>query len=316
MGKSLKIDANYTEDVVGFAIESYLAVFSFPRYRFSIEPFSRSRERWLGADGRLISSRVRSFQPFYMQFKRPAAYPDHSSSSIIKGRKSLGLTVSPRTLHFPLRDKRPNHTDYQHNILFKLRNRLRSRNIGDAAYVCPLFLDRDAYRYHLYMSGLMHWPRFWRRHPWDWEEELLIRDNGRTIRFDRVPVLAEHVSIPPHISVTNSKHSYSFTEKGRELCFHSPEALPKGVSSFVDFLKAIVSGFLNGDGKVTSETALEELSRLIGVGTSDPLLPDTTQIFDGTDPIAGWLYWGNLLREIYDVEQYAIIAWDDDIALD
>jgi hypothetical protein len=70
---SLRLDADYTEDVVGFALESFLTLLSFPRHRFSIEPFSRAKERWLGADARLFSHRITGFRPFYMQFKRPSA---------------------------------------------------------------------------------------------------------------------------------------------------------------------------------------------------------------------------------------------------
>jgi hypothetical protein len=47
---SLRLDADFTEDTVGFAIEAFLMLLSFPRLRFTIEPFSRSKEQWLGAD--------------------------------------------------------------------------------------------------------------------------------------------------------------------------------------------------------------------------------------------------------------------------
>lgn len=50
---SLLLSPNYTEDTVGFALESFLSLLSFPRRKFSIEPFSRGRERWLGADAHL-----------------------------------------------------------------------------------------------------------------------------------------------------------------------------------------------------------------------------------------------------------------------
>lgn len=53
MRQGLRIDANYTEDVVGFALESFITLLTFPRQRFSVEPFSRGKERWLGADARL-----------------------------------------------------------------------------------------------------------------------------------------------------------------------------------------------------------------------------------------------------------------------
>src|SRR5690606_39402522 len=102
---SLRLDADFTEDTVGFALEAFLTLLSFPRLRFTIEPFSRSRERWLGADARLMGSRIRGFRPFYMQFKRPSAYPDASKAKVVTDRKKLELSVAPRSLFFPLRAK-------------------------------------------------------------------------------------------------------------------------------------------------------------------------------------------------------------------
>lgn len=223
---SYRLDSDYTEELVGFAIEAFLTLVSFPFSQFSIEPLSKAKERLLGADVRL-RGRVKNFRPFYMQFKRPSAYPDYSTSKIITGRKNRNLAISPTSLYFPLREKAANHTDYQQNVLFRLRNHLKNRNLGDAAYVCPLFLSRSSYRLHLHWAGLSRWPRFWRHHPWELEDVLL--DNGKgTIRFDRVPVLAEHVTIPPHDKVTSAKHNYSFTESGKDVCFHSPQSLPDG----------------------------------------------------------------------------------------
>lgn len=80
---SLRLDADFTEDTVGFALESFLSILSFPRLRFSIEPFSRGKERWLGADARLNGHMV-GFKPFYMQFKRPSAYPDTSTACVVQ----------------------------------------------------------------------------------------------------------------------------------------------------------------------------------------------------------------------------------------
>ena len=160
----LRVDANFTEDTVGLALESFLSILSFPRQRFSIEPFSRGRERWLGADARMRSA-IRGFRPFYMQFKRPAAYPDSSTAKIVRERKGFGLGVSPASLFFGLREKQPSHFDYQHNILYRLRKRLQARNIGDAAYVCPLFLERSAYRTHMHWAALRRWTHFWRPDP-------------------------------------------------------------------------------------------------------------------------------------------------------
>lgn len=302
-----RIDADYTEDVVGFALESFLAVMSFPRHRFSIEPFSRAKERWLGADARLHGE-IRGFRPFYMQFKRPSAYPDFSSAGVIKDRKKLKLQTTPRALYFDLRDKQAHHRDFQHNILFRLRRKLCDRGLGDAAYVCPLFLERSAYRFHLHGSGLSLWPR-WRSHPWALED-ILLNNGGTTIRFDRVPVLAEHISVPPHDTVTSARHRYSFTESGTELCFHSPESLPEGAANFAKFLMAVSGGFLDGGEKIQPQKANEELRQMIDA--SEAGMPhDLNLESDDDDPIGNWFAWGDYLRLRYGIDQYALVRWGD-----
>jgi hypothetical protein len=301
----MKIDANFTEEIVGFALESFLTLVSFPRPRFSIEPFSRGRERWLGADARMHSA-VRGFRPFYMQFKRPAAYPNTSTSKIIKNRKSLGLGVTERALFFGLRDKKPSHADFQHNILLRLRQRLVNRGIGDATYVCPLFLERSAYRFHVHWSGIRRWPQLWRRLPWDWED-VRVHDAARVIQFARIPVLAEHVSIPPHDVITHARHQYSFTEDGTEVCFHSPEVVPDGSQSFGSFLDKLSARFPEGE-KIRRDDANDELRELLS--TLDLFgAPDVPFRF-GDDPIANWLEFGDWLQREHEIHQFAMVAWD------
>ena len=313
MRHGLRIDANYTEDVVGFALESFLTLLSFPRQRFSIEPFSRGKERWLGADARL-HSRIRGFRPFYMQFKRPAAYPDFSTSKIIIDRRKAGLTTTPRALYFPLRQKQVTHHDFQHNVLFRLRRRLLNHGLGDAAYVCPLFLDRSAYRLNLHWSGLARWGRFWRHHPWELED-VLIEDGGRGIRFDRLPVFAEHITVPPHVAVTTASHKYSFTESGTDLCFHSPEALPDGSTNLATFLGKISAGFLDGGEKLSPDRSDQMLSELIADVYGDQETVTATFRTEGEDPIGRWFSWGDHLRSEYEIEQFALVRWDDEADL-
>ena len=307
----LRIDANFTEDVVGFALDSFLSVMSFPRQRFSIEPFSRSRERWLGADARLHGN-IRGFRPFYMQFKRPSAFPDFSNAGIVKDRKKLGLQTSPRTLYFDLRKKQGHHHNYQHNILLRLRQKLRVRGLGDAAYVCPLFLDRSAYRFNLHRAGLWRWFRLWQYEPWDLED-LLLNNAGTQIRFDRVPVFAEHITVPPHGTVIHHRHRYSFTESGTELCFHSPESLPDGAMSFAKFLKAVSEGFLEGGAKISPQQANEELRQLIEAGVS-PASDDLEFEIIEDDPIGNWFAWGDHLRSRFGIDQYALVSWNGEMA--
>lgn len=214
---SLRLDADFTEDTVGFAIESFLTLLSFPRLRFSIEPFSRGRERWLGADARL-NGHLRGFKPFYMQFKRPSAYPDTSTAVVIKDRSALKLPVSPRTLYFGLREKQKSHNDFQHNILYRLRKRLIARGLGDATYVCPLFLDRSAYRFHVHLAGLRLWSQFWRYEPWELKDILISSASG-SINFNQISVLREHVSIPPHALVPNASTATALQSKGLTFVF-------------------------------------------------------------------------------------------------
>ena len=310
MTAGLRLDADFTEDAVGLAIESLLTLLSFPRLRFSIEPFSRSRERWLGADARLDGRRIRGFRPFYMQFKRPSAFPDSSNSRIVVDRKRQGLSVAPRSLFFRLRDKKPNHRDYQHNTLYRLRKRLQLRNLGDAAYVCPLFLDRAAYRFHIHLAGLVGWPRWWRLAPWELED-VLVAHGGQSVRFDRVPILAEHISIPPHDIVSTAKHSYSFNESGSELCFHSPDVPAEQPTTLAVFLEMLAEGFLGGRDKVTPETAVDLISDVWGADDrGEALLPDMPDL-SGGDPIGNWLVLGDELRRNFSIEQYAFVSWDE-----
>ena len=305
----LRIDANFTEDTVGFALESFLSILSFPTLRFSIEPFSRGRERWLGADARLLGE-INGFRPFYMQFKRPTAYPDYSSARIVRERKKLGLSVAPRSLFFELRAKQPQHATFQHNVLYRLRNRLRSRNLGDATYVCPLFLDRSAYRFHMHVAGLRRWLSFRRHYAWDLEDILVQHGSGVT-KFDRIPLLAEHISIPPHQEVGDAKHCYSFTELGGDLSFHSPEALPEGASSLAAFLNSVAYGFPNGDWKIRPDRAAEELQLLIGSDSERELFPGALPLLRNDDPISSWMAFGDVLSRTYGIEQFVLVNWKD-----
>jgi hypothetical protein len=307
--KSLRLDAEFTEDTVGFALESYLALLSFPRFRFTIEPFSRGKERWLGADARL-NGRLNSFKPFYMQFKRPSAYPESSTSKIISERKSLDLSAAPRALFFGLRQKQETQRDYQHNVLYRLRNRLRARDIGDATYVCPLFLDRSAYRFHVHMSGLMRWVIPWRYSPWD-SKDILINSSNGSMTFDAIPVLREHVSIPPHEKVTSADHSYSFNEQGSDLCFHSPLSLPQGSLSLTEFLKNLIGDPDGNDRFIPADESgkiLHELFAEIEEGERDSLLPE--EVLNIEDGFTAWLSWGSYLKAEFQIEQFALMRWE------
>jgi len=308
---SLRLDADFTEETVGFALESFLSFLSFPRLRFSIEPFSRGRERWLGADARL-NGHMAGFKPFYMQFKRPSAYPNNSTAKVITDRIKLKLPVIPRALYFNLREKRDSHKDYQHNILYRLRQRLISRNVGDAAYVCPLFLDRSAYRFHVHAAALRWRLHFWRHYPWESKDKWIHASFG-AMNFNAIPVLREHVSIPPHDMVTSAKHSYSFTECGTDVCFHSPLSLPERDRTLAEFLTDVVGNPESNDRFIPPERAKKMLQEIFSGAESedgDDLLPDDLRQ-NTEEGIANWLHWGDYLKSKYQIEQFALVRWSD-----
>lgn len=297
------MEAEYVEDNVALAVQSFLGALNFPFRRFSLEIFSRKKERFLGADARLNGA-IETFQPFYMQFKRPSAYPDYSTSRIISDRAALGVGSSPHALFFALRKKRRNQIEFQHNALFELRQGLIAAGTGEAAYVCPLMLDLDSYLAAAHRSGLLHLAAFWRRRPWRLEE-VLIRSGGKSVAFERIPLLAEHVTVPPHIRVTSADHQYSFDDSGGQLCFHEPTFLPEGSSNLGSFLTAIVERFLAGEGNLARGDAdavlLNLMERAYGEGGSLEVL--------GTDPIGRWQEFGYRLNRDFGIVQYAFTRW-------
>ncbi len=246
-----------------------------------------------------------------MQFKRPTAYPESSTSKVITDRKKVGLTTHPHTLYFPLRQKQPTHKDFQHNVLFRLRQKLLKHGLGDATYVCPLFLDRSTYRFNMHRSSLWQFGRFWRLAPWELEE-VLVEDGGNRTRFDRIPVLAEHISVPPHIKVTSAAHRYSFSEKGTELCFHSPEVLPEGSMGLPSFLAKVSSGFLDGGEKLAPDGSHQVLDELITEVYGDREREAATLDIESDDPLGRWFAWGDHLRTEYSIEQFALVLWKDE----
>lgn len=301
------IVADYTEDLVGFALESFLSVANFPHYRVTVEPFSRGEERWLGADARIVNE-LTGFKPFYMQFKRPSAYPDFSRSKIIKDRALLNLEISPRVLFFGLRDKNKNHKDYQHNILYKLRRRVRRFANSDAAYVCPLFLERSAYRLHLHIAAQKLNRQFgcvpWCRCP------VLINLNSPKTFGLGAPLLAGHVCIPPHDLVTSANHSYSFTEKGTDLCFHSPLSLPEGSMTFAEWFHRLSINLFTGNDLISVENSVQILKELVTDVQENDYIPFPRNLFSYTKGLVAWSVWGRYLREVYSIHQYAFFIWE------
>jgi hypothetical protein len=294
------------------AIESFLTYLSWPFFAHSLEPFTLDRERGLGADARLTSG-VKSFLPLYMQFKRPSSYLSTSTSGIVSDRRAVApgpLSVDPQSLFFKLRAKKPRHHDYQHNILHKLSRRLRSKGLGDAAYVCPLFLDGTTYRREMHRAAWWKYfcPPF--SSPYGMRG-LQVHGPGGTINLAAVPLLKNHIAIRPHALVTTHNHCYSFNELGSEVCFHSPLVVAEGVMNCGEWIGSQWNYFIKRgeSGQLTASTAMSALEDLVRNADGDEGIEVPSRVFETRDGIEAWLRFSEFLSDEYGICAYAFVEW-------
>lgn len=303
MAKSNQIIPDFTEDLVGFMVQSMLTIARFPRAPFAMVPLSKTEERIYGSD-----AKIESICPIYIQFKRSLAYPDYSSAKFIKDRKKLKVNCSPRTLYFELRAKKPKHKDFQHNILFDLKTKLDIAGKGKAFYAAPLFLNRTAYLLAVHMSSILNWrPWHWFRHDPFFEQSQNILTQTGSIRFQNIPILREHIVIPPHIKVKTHKHRYSYLESGKEICFHTPSKLENEQNlgqTIYDFLKF-------RDGQPTTEMMnLQESLSLLANLTENIISEKETN--SNEQIIDKWLEFGKKLWEEYEIYQFMLIKLNNE----
>lgn len=302
MRKSNLQTPDFTEDIVGFMIQSMLTIVRFPRAPFALVPLSKRDEVIYGAD-----AYIDSINPIYIQFKRSFAYPDMSSSKIIRDRKSLKANYSPKTLFFELRDKQPKHTDYQHNVLFDLKTKLDASGKGKAFYTAPLFLNRTAYLLAVHMSSIWNWrPWHWFMHEPFYEQTQNILTSTGSIRFQNIPILKEHIVIPPHTRVTTHKHKYSYLETGKEVCFHDPTNLDSQSTlgqTIYDHLK-----FQNGQPSTLMTNLKESTSLLDNLKAG---LTGELQNERNDNVIDKWIDFGERLRIDFDIYQFMLMKLKD-----
>ena len=243
------------------------------------------------------------------------SHSHNSRSRIVRDRQRLGLEVYSRVLAFRLRRKGRNQREYQHNVLYRLRRNLRQLGLGDAAYVCPLFIDRRAYLLSMHWAGLRRWPYYWLRCWWGvppWEiREILIeevqRHNSLAPLITRIPGLDEHIVIPPHTRVQDAKHAYSFTEDGTEICFHSPEALVEAGQRLSMWLAQLSTGIVDPSsefGYISAESAGAVLREVVsGLSGVEDFVVEEGNVSD-------WFTWGSILEEKYRILQFAFVIWE------
>ena len=289
---------DFTEDLVGFMVQSMLTISRFPRAPFALVPLSKTDEVIYGAD-----ALIESISPIYIQFKRSFAYPEYSASRIIKDRKGLKIDYSPKTLFFDLRAKKPHHTEFQHNALFDLKSQLDSAGKGKAFYAAPLFLNRTAYLLAVHMSALLSWRpwHYFRDYPFLEQTQTVLTSTG-SIRFHNIPILKEHIVIPPHAKVTTHKHRYSYLETGTEVCFHEPTQVDGANSlgqEIYDFLRF-------RDGQPTTEMIGFEDSRSFLADLSSGITDLNSQQL-GDNISNRWIAFGEYLRKEFEIFQFGLI---------
>jgi len=124
-----------------------------------------------------------------------------------------------------------------------------------------------------------------------------------------------HVCIPPHITVTNAKHKYSFSEQGDEICFHSPESLPEGGVLLEVFLERVVKNSNNERGFITAQTSEERFKELLEdipkhQDDKYPNFPNPLESSEN-DWLGNWRSLGFYLNKRYGIQQFAYAQWQD-----
>lgn len=179
----------------------------------------------------------------YMQFKKsdglkpvtevPLSYRKNMSKleDIRDFRSKNNLNDDP-TLYFRLRDKAKTAFDFQHNTLKRHHNPPDSY----AIYVAPLELDMNKYYSSLFDScnRYLFDPFYWR-----------IRDYYNHEMIKHIPFLKNHVSIVPHIRVTDSNHYYAYSRAATDISWHSPSILEYEPRRLSDFIYNIFKNELN-----------------------------------------------------------------------
>lgn len=296
--------ADFLEEEIFPVLQSFLDRIALPNEGLTIRKFGLARERETGADAQ-IGEGIQGIRPFYMQFKRPYSWSgDASDVVIISDRMQLGLEVHPQTLFFDLHRKAKTHSDLQHNMLLKLRTQVLADGFGDAAYVCPLFMEFSKYRTHMLAAARSF--VFVDDEPWFFRKVSITNALTKVIDFDSVPAFSRHVTIPPLEAVTTHEHSYSFRPDGQQICFHSPKELESESLLLSDWLNSLYDQTYASKW-INSENSKEHLDKLVAaLRLSDDEKPNALAESSATW-VAQWLRFGGFLSRTYGIQQLAFV---------
>ena len=242
--------------------------------------------------------------PIYMQFKKSDGLKcvTQIAPSKRKGRSALEdirifraekeLDTDP-TLFFQLRAKAPTAVSLQHNVLHAYERPPYSR----AIYVAPLLLDKNQYHWTLFSSANRYL-----RDPFYYRAPYRLRGPTLMHRFAFVPFLREHVSIPPHTTVSDHLHFYAYSESGVDISWHSPDILSREPARLSDFLaKVLRSAIANPQENLMLDVAAKTM---IGIAVRHGF-PQPVSGNDGA--LENLLQHGRWLRDAYGIRQILLL---------
>jgi hypothetical protein len=309
------IEPDFTEELVGFMIQHHLSISSFPGKPLFMLPLSAKQENELGAD-----VEIEAIKPLYLQFKKSTGYPNYSSSKILKDRVKLGQSNSPIVLFFGLRKLGAQQKVLQHNLLLKLRNKLRRGSIGDAMYVAPLFWDKKRYSWEIYNTAYWNWHYHFGPIQYSYNYLRIKYDATKKharVNFASLPIFDGHICIPPHASVKDPNHKYSYLQSGQSVCFHSPSIVEVSVNlgEYLNGFTSMQDGLNSNGGSRIGEAAnlFQELNLL-----AFPQAEQTPTITSGSSQSArtpsqllldDWAAFGEKLYDEYRISQFLLIEY-------
>jgi|GEM_PF-557603 len=316
------MEASYSEELVEMAFDAFFSMICYPLFGTTIETFSRKHAKWLDYD-EVCEDEIAGFKPFYLQFRKPFMYEDSSSATIVRQRKKLSLNTHPRALFFDLHDLGNPASIEQHNLLYRLRSRLKRLMNSDAAYVCPLFVNRLEYRFTLFVStlgiGLKTLPNQIifaepsKELPGKFESHVFIDVDASnkpyyTMEYHDVPFSAHHVCIPPHRLMERPEGCYSFSDAADDVCFHAQNAFSEEGVPLGKWLDQL-SKQLDKEPLITAQNAGEKLKALVSAEDDAGPIPYPERLLKMEDGLAAWLEWGKFLRENYSIHQFFFVVW-------
>jgi hypothetical protein len=248
----------------------------------------------------------------YIQFKKSAGLRSVSSvaPSSRKGRSPLeevriyrareGLEEDP-SLYFQLHAKAKTATDLQHNILLQYERPPISR----AIYVAPLLLDKESYHRTLFTSS----DRFL-LDPFYYRLRHSLHANRWVQHLGAVPFLREHVSIPPHESVTDHNHYFAYSTTGTDISWHSPAVVEGGPARLSDFLVTTFRRAINDSESLTTVEQL--LNQTMRTSTQ---LGYTAQARAGNEsPLSLLGNHAKWLKAVHNIRQFVLLGNRERIA--